>query len=70
MELPNPKTIPDSQIYDFVLIPEQQDMPTELKQWLKDVTAEFSSRKHIKLVPIMDCSYGRPDYNRYGEKIK
>ena len=53
LRLFDPKELSDHNLYQLVLIPEDNNMPKETRQLLKEIKAEFDSRKNMKLVPIM-----------------
>ena len=57
MDLPKPCELSDRQLYQMALRPITSDMPENVKTFLSNCESEFSSRKHIKLVPIMNCNY-------------
>lgn len=66
---PKPCELSDSDLWELCLLPRKWGMSKKTLDYLDEVEKKFHKRK-IKLVPIMDCSFGRPDYNRFGEKIK
>ena len=60
VEVPIVSKLSDSQVWNLYIKPEEEDMPDDIKQYLRDVKVEFGKR-NIKLRPIISAM---PDKGR------